>query len=338
MNLVTGATGHIGNVLVRQLLASGQPVRAVVRPGKIPHALQNLEVEIVPGDVLDPGSLVRAMQGVRVVYHLAARINLGSEPDPDTERVNLGGTLNLLTAMRDSGNRGKSIRLVYASSIYALRTPEHGVVDEACPFDPSHARGIYDHSKAEASLEVQKAAAGGLDAVLVCPTAVTGPFDFQVSEAGRGIQYNMSPGIKFYVDGAYDFVDVRDVAKGIILAARQGHRGETYILGGEKLSVREVSEIIWENAGGWHLGVHLPDWVADLAAEALPFFTGDPIVTQYTLGALRSNSSISHAKASQELGYLPRSARQAIADAVAWWQERSVEQASLPETIARATT
>ncbi|MBI4733024.1 MAG: NAD-dependent epimerase/dehydratase family protein [Chloroflexi bacterium] len=336
MQLVTGATGHIGNVLVRQLLAQGKKVRTLVRPSKTPLALQDLEVEIVPGDILDPDSLVRALDRVDVVYHLAARISLDPGPDPEPERVNLAVTRNLLAAARRPSATFRGPRFVYASTIYAMRPPEEGLVDESLPFDPEHARGVYDRSKAAASLEVQQAAADGLDALLVCPTAVAGPYDFQRSEAGRGILYHLPPGVKFTVDGAYDFVDVRDVANGLIAAAERGLRGETYILGGDRLTVREVAEAIWEAAGGWHVGVHLPDWVADLAASVLPFFTDDPLVTPYSLAAIRSNSHISHSKASRELGFRPRPARQAIVDAVRWWQEQRGELLPVPETIAKA--
>jgi dihydroflavonol-4-reductase len=332
MILVTGATGHIGNVLVRQLLERGQRVRAFVRPGSNRVALQGLDVECVPGDILDVGSLQRAMEGVSLVYHLAAKISLASGADAETETVNQEGTRNVLAVVNHAGVQ----RLVYASSIYALRVPERGVVDEHLPFDPEHARGVYDRSKAAASLEVLRAAANGMDAVIVCPTAVAGPFDFHVSEVGRGILYNLNPGIKFYVDGAYDFVDVRDVAHGLVLVAEKGQRGENYILGGDRLTVRDVAECIWEAAGGWHTGFWLPDWAADLAAGILPLLMDNPIVTPYSLAAVRSNSLISHEKALRELGFYPRPARQAILSAVRWWQERSSEPGVLPETIARA--
>jgi dihydroflavonol-4-reductase len=203
------------------------------------------------------------------------------------------------------------------------------------PYDPTLARGAYDSSKAAASLEVQKAAAAGLDAVLVCPTAVTGPYDFHDSETGRGVLYNLPPGIKFYVDGAYDFVDVRDVARGHIQAAEKGRRGESYILGGDRLTVRDVSECIWAAAGGWHAGFWLPDWVANLGAVILPLLAKNPLVTTYSLGAVRSNSFISHEKAMGELGYRPRPARQAILDAVDWWREVHREPGILPEKFAR---
>jgi dihydroflavonol-4-reductase len=342
MILVTGATGHIGNVLVRELLARGEKVRALVRPGKPPIPLAGLEVEIVPGDILDPVSLIQAMQGVDLVYHLAARISLLPGPDPEVERVNLEGTRNVLAAMRQGGVR----RLVYASSIYAMRIPSTGPVDERLPFDPQSARGAYDQSKAAATLEVLQAAAAGLQAVVVCPTAVVGPYDFQNSDAGRGIRYNMQAGIKAYVDGAYDFVDVRDVADGFIQAAALGRPGATYILGGNRLTVRQVAEIVWQAAGSRGTGIKIPLWLAYLTAELMPLFyqlTGRlPIFTRYSLDALGSNSNIRHARAAQELGYHPRPAQQAILDAVGWFQiqARSAQAVSgleQTESIFKAT-
>jgi dihydroflavonol-4-reductase len=333
MILVTGATGHIGNVLVRSLLERGECVRALVRPGPAPAALTGLEVEIASGDILDPGSLERAMQGVKLVYHLAARISLATAPDSELERVNLEGTLNVLEAIRRSGRP----RLVYASSIYALRKPEEGIrIDETQPFETQNCQGPYDQSKARASLAVQEAVKAGLDAVIVCPTAVTGPYDFHESEAGLAIQLYMRPGVKFIVKGAYDFIDVRDAAQGLILAAERGRRGETYILGSERLTVREVARMIGEAMGSWHNEVEIPLRLAYWAASLAPWYcelTGaKPFFTRYTLDAIGSNSQISHAKASRELGFRPGPARKAILDAVKWFQEMQAG-ALLPERL-----
>jgi dihydroflavonol-4-reductase len=333
LNLVTGATGHIGNVLVCELLQRGERVRALVRPGKRPLALEGLDIEMVPGDVLELDSLVRTMQGVEVVYHLAARISLASGSDPETERVNCEGTRNVINAARRSGIR----RLVYASSIYALRTPADGIpIDEMQPFDPEECRGAYDCSKARASLAIQEAVANGLDAVIVCPTAVTGPYDFQGSDAGRAIRIYMRPGLKFYVDGAYDFVDVRDVARGFILAAEKGHRGETYILGGERLTLWEVIQTVWEAVECWYPSFKIPLWLAYLVADLMPIYTeltsARPLFTRYSLDAVCSNSRVSHAKAGRELGFQPRPARQAIVDNMRWIQAQAGETL-IPETV-----
>jgi len=338
MILVTGGTGHIGNVLVRELLERGERLRVLVRPGITPLALEGLDVELFPGDIMDPDSLVRALHDVSLVYHLAARINLATGADPETEHVNLDGTRNLLAALRWSGTP----RLVYASSIYALRKPPDGSpIDETQPFDTLYCQGAYDHSKACASLAVQQAVAEGLDAVIVCPTAVTGPYDFHDSEAGRAIRMYMRPGLKFYVPGAYDFLDVRDAAQGFILAARKGRRGETYILSGERLTVREVTQTVWAATGGWHVGLEVPLWLAYWVADLMPLYnnlTGTkPLFTAYSLDAISSNSHISHAKATRELGFQPRPARQAVKDAVRWFQKRQLPGAPIPETIYKAT-
>ncbi len=337
MILVTGATGHIGNVLVRELLAGGQRVRALVRPGKMPIALAGLDVEIAPGDILDADSLEHAMQGVSQIYHLAARISLTDGPDPETARVNLEGTQNVIAAMHRSG----SARLVYASSVYALLKPANGApIDESQPFDTSQCQGAYDCSKARASLAVQAAVADGLDAVILCPTAVTGPYDFHNSEAGRAIRLYMQPGLKFTVKGAYDFIDVRDAAHGFILAASKGRRGETYILSGERLTVREVAQTVWQETHAWHASLEVPLWLAYGVAGLMPFYaelTGtEPVFTRYSLDAIGSNSHFSHARASRELGFQPRPARQAVLDAVRWFQQRPEVDIPISETFPRA--
>ncbi|MGB8213052.1 MAG: SDR family oxidoreductase [Anaerolineales bacterium] len=338
MILVTGATGHIGNVLVRELIERGQRVRVLVRPGRRPLALAGLDVDIATGDILEPDSLERALQGVNLVYHLAARISLASGPDPETERVNLDGTRNVLAAVRRLPG---TPRLVYASSIYALRKPADGTpIDETQPFDTEQCQGAYDCSKARASLEVQKAAAAGLDAVLVCPTAVTGPYDFHNSEAGRAIRLYMRPGLKFYVQGAYDFIDVRDAARGFLLAAEKGRRGETYILSGERMTVKEVAQTVWEETGGWQASLKVPLWLAGWVAGLMPLYStltgAQPFFTRYSLQAVCSNSHISHVKASRELGFQPGPARQAVIDAVRWFQQGLPADVPVPETINKA--
>jgi dihydroflavonol-4-reductase len=337
MMLVTGATGHIGNVIVRQLLERGEKVRVLVRPGKLPAALAGLNVEITHGDILDKTSLENALIGVSLVYHLAAHISLSARAGPVTQRTNLEGTLNLLEVMRRSG----TARLVYASSVYALRRPVNGrPIDETQPFDELECQGAYDCSKARASLAVQKAVAEGLDAVILCPSAVTGPYDFHDSEAGRAIRLYMRPGLKFYVEGAYDFVDVRDVAQGFILAAEKGSTGETYILSGERLSVREVAQMIGEATRVWHAGIKIPlglaYWIADRVETFSELSGVKPFFTRYSLDAICSNSKISHAKASRELGFQPRPAREAILEAVRWFQQRQVEAPANAERTPKA--
>jgi dihydroflavonol-4-reductase len=322
MILVTGATGHIGNVLVRKLLDRGEKVRALIWRGEDTTPLKNLDVEQVVGDVLDPASLEPAMRGVETVYHLAGIISIMPGRNPFVWRVNVEGTHNVLEAARHASIR----RLLYTSSIHAIAHAPHGVaMDETLGFDQNNPYGEYDRSKATASLEVQKAAARDLDAVIVCPTGVIGPYDFRGSEMGEVIRSATEAHTMLYVEGAYDFVDVRDVADGMIAAQELGRRGESYILSGQKLSVRYMLETVREVTGKAFASIKIPFSLAELAARYTPWYyqrtQAKPRFTPYSLQVLQSNANISYKKALAELGYKPRPVYESIADTVRWFLE-----------------
>ncbi|PWH17437.1 MAG: epimerase [Anaerolineae bacterium] len=312
---VTGATGHIGNVLVRQLLARGQRVRALIHSGKDAIPLHGLNVQTVSADLAEDRLPEGLLTGIDTVYHSAARIQIAPGGERETMRINLDGTLRLLDAAQRAGVR----RFVFVSSVHALRVPQEGIVDETLPFAVEHAHGVYDRSKAAASLAVLQANASGFETVVACPTGVVGPYDFRLYTSGRGVLYNISPGLKFFINGAFDFVDVRDVAQGLILAAEQGRAGQTYILGAEQLTLEEMARVVWETAGGWHVGIRLPDGIALLAAHILPLVSKSPMLTPYALETVRARISIRHTKAQQELGYSPRPVREALRDATRWF-------------------
>ena len=323
LTLVTGAAGHIGNVLARELVNRGQTVRALLMPGEDAAPLQDLSVELVEGDVLDFCSLQAAFEGVEVVYHLAGLISILPGKDPFVQTVNVLGTRNVIQAARLAGVR----RLVYTSSIHALQRVPHGIlIDENIPFDVQHAISAYDHSKAQASLEVLKAVQEGMDAVIACPTGVIGPYDFRRSEMGKLIIDCLKNKLMFYVDGAYDFVDVRDVAAGLILVGEHGRTGQTYILSGERLSVRDIFKHVQEIIGRRLVCLKIPGNLARLAASLTPLHYRltriKPRITSYSLATLASNSVISHAKAMLELGYSPRPLRETLADTIRWFRQQ----------------
>ena len=322
MWLVTGATGHIGNVLVRKLLRRGEKVRALIPANESRDPLKGLDVEAVTGDILDLDSVFESMRGIRGVFHLAGVISIMPGPNPFVRRVNVDGTKNVLDAAIESGVE----KVVYTSSIHAIQRVDDGVIDESLPFDADNPYGAYDRSKAEATLEVLGAARAGLETVVACPTGVIGPYDFRGSMMGSVIHDAAAAKPSLYVDGAYDFVDVRDVADGLISAAENGKRGESYILSGNKISVRYLLETIREITGRGFFQMKIPFDLAKFAALFTPMYYrlahATPRFTPYSLEVLKSNSNISHAKASRELGYKPRSIYESISDTVKWFLEK----------------
>jgi len=322
MNLVTGAAGHLGNVLVRELLKRDEAVRVLVLPGENTAGLDSLPVETVYGNILDVQSLEPACRNVTTVFHLAALVSLLDKDEPVMRRVNIEGTQNILRAAQTNAVQ----RFVYTSSIHALARPAHGVkIDEAQPFDARNSAGAYDRTKAEASLAVLQAASRGLHAVIVCPTGVIGPYDYRRSEMGEMILGWMLSPFHWLVKGSFDFVDVRDVAKGHIRARDHGRSGETYILGGNNIDIRRLVGMVANQTGRQKPSVRLPGWIAMLAAGAAEQYYRvthtRPSFTRYSLETLLSNSTISSHKAQRELGYLPRELSETISDTITWWLE-----------------
>ncbi|HSB90643.1 MAG TPA: NAD-dependent epimerase/dehydratase family protein [Anaerolineales bacterium] len=321
MILITGATGHIGNVLARRLARLGRSLRALVLPGEGLEALQGVPLEIVRGDVTREDDVARAVEGVDTVFHLAGLISTLPDPQPEVERVNVEGTATVVAACRRGGVR----RLVYTSSIHALRRRPPGVIlDETASFDARSAIAAYDRSKANASLLVQQASREGLDAVIVCPTGVIGPMDFRMSEMGGLVHDALIQRVLWTTDGAYNFVDVRDVAEGEILAASRGRTGETYILGGERVTVRRLMDLVRHAAGrtGRILRVPLP--LVRLAARFAPLWASmqrsRPRLTPYAVETLQSHSHISSARARRHLGYQTRPLYETLIDTISWWR------------------
>ena len=320
--IVTGATGHIGNVLVRELLAAGTVVRALVLPKDDKRPLAGLNLEIVYGDVTDSVSLRSAFAGAELVFHLAGIVTIMPGMASVLDRVNVGGMRNVIAACCASGVR----RLVYTSSIHAIAEPPHGtVIDESQPFDPDRVLGDYARSKARATFllldEVRK---GGLDAVICCPTGVIGPWDYGISNIGQLILDFASGHLKSYVSGAYDFVDVRDVARGLILAADKGQPGRHYIFSGAQVQVPELMEELARDIGYPAPSYQIPTVIARtagiLASAYYRLLRRKPVFTAYSIDVLRSNSLVSSARAREELGFISRPWQESIRDHVEWFR------------------
>jgi dihydroflavonol-4-reductase len=323
MNIVTGATGFIGNVLVRQLCGKGEHVTAFTRSDSDMSSLEGCEYKRVIGNILDPESLIRAFRGTNTVFHLASEITILPGPNKRLKEINIQGTRNVLKACFEC----KVKKLVYTSSIHAFKeTDESTVVDESVPFDPSSPMGLYNRSKAMASIEVLKAAKEGLNAVIVCPTAVIGPHDFRISHMGQLVIDYCKGKIKFTIDGAYDFVDVRDVCEGHMLAAERGLKGNSYLLSGYSITLDELMNLLSEITGIPRPKFKIPVNIARIAASFMPVYykiTGiKPKFTLYSINTVRSNSNIGHTKATKELGYNPRPLEESLRDTIKWFYKK----------------
>jgi dihydroflavonol-4-reductase len=180
---------------------------------------------------------------------------------------------------------------------------------------------------------VLNACKNGLDAVIVCPTGVIGPFDYRGSEMGVLIRDLMKQRLNFLIEGSYDFVDVRDVAHGLILAAEKGRAGELYILSGEPISIEGLRDCVQAENGNRGVSIRLPLVFARFIARLTPPFYRalriKPRFTLYSINTVAGNSTISHAKATRELGYQPRSLIATIDDTVRWWSAHLNRQRSL---------
>lgn len=319
--VVTGAAGHVGANLVRQLLDRGQSVRAVIREHD--DALEGLDVERVHADVRDAESLRRAFRDADVVYHLAAVISIDGDKGGLVPQVNIGGARNVAEAALACGVR----RLVHCSSIHAFdQEPLDQVLDETRGrSDQRPGHPAYDTSKARGEREVRRVIERGLDAVIINPTAVIGPHDFLRSRLGRTfieLYYRRLPSL---LEGGFNWVDVRDVCAGAMAAAERGRTGENYLLGGHWASVRELAEIVHRLTGMAPPRWTSPMWVAQLFvpfAVAYGRLRGvEPLYTWEALRALRSNRRIDCAKAEAELDYRPRPLEETVRSALAWLAE-----------------
>ncbi len=322
MILVTGATGHIGNVLVRELVARGEQVRALVLPGESCDSLSGLPIEMVVGNVLDPDTLDRWMKGVRLVYHLAGIVSIMPGDEEIMYRVNVEGARNVARAALKANVK----RMVHTASVHAFRREPHGVtMDEKTPLFLDGEAGAYDRTKAKGVQAVLEAVNEGLDAVIVCPSGVIGPHDYFDSEMGELVKTFATPKIHFIINGAYDFVDVRDVVQGMILAAEKGRTGEKYILSGEQVSLRWLLKKTQQIAGLRSPSLVVPFNLALFFSKYTQYFyrrlKKTPQFTSYSLQTVSENSRFCRNKSEKELGYRARPLEESIRDYLAWRSE-----------------
>lgn len=317
---ITGATGHLGQALVRQLVDEGRPVRAIgAEPLDIAFPdLDDLPVERVQADVRDDRQVSRAIAGADVVLHLAARVSIASD-DALLGPINVGGVANVLDACRTHGVR----RLVHVSSVGALVPGGTcGEVEERAPLlDP--AANAYGASKARGEQLVRHAIADGLDAVIVYPTGILGPGDPGRNHLNRMLLDLWRRRLPARVGGGFDWVDVRDVTAGIVAAERWAPAGGRYVLAGNWATVEELTTRAAAVGGVRPPRVALPMGVARFAAavaEPVQRAARRPLrFTRSTLDTLTSDDPYDPVRARRELGYSPRPLQETLEDTFDWF-------------------
>jgi len=321
-SLLTGATGFIGAAVARALLARGHAVRALVRRGSPRDNIAGLKLDLVEGDLTDAASLARATAGCRYVFHLAADYRLWV-PDPAAMlRANVEGTTALMRAAQASGVE----RIVYCSSVAALGLRKDGApADEETPVAEAEIVGNYKRSKYLAEQAVlAMVRESGLPAVIVNPSAPVGPRDIKPTPTGRMIRDAAAGRMPGYLETGLNIVHVEDVAEGHLLALERGVIGERYILSGDNLMLGALFAMIARRAGRRPPRLKLSEgvlWPIALLSEGLARTLGiAPLVTREHLMMARKRMFFSCAKAVAQLGYNPRPAELAVADAIDWFE------------------
>jgi dihydroflavonol-4-reductase len=318
---VTGATGHIGACLVRALQKRGRKVRALVHNNQ--KALEGLDIDIVKGNINDPYSLAQAFSGAEVVYHLAASISLSMNDWPAVEAVNVMGTRNVVDACLKCGVR----RLMHFSSIHAMtQEPLNEPLDERRSLVDAAGCPPYDRSKAAGEREVREGIEQGLDAVILNPTSVIGPDDYQLSHMGTALLAMAKGKLPALIEGGFDWVDVRDVVAAALAAEEKAPQAAKYLLSGNYATICELAELTENILGTPAPRFVCPTWLARTGAPVLTAFNqitrNRPLFTDVTVRALtHCNHNISHERATREMGYNPRPLRETLKDTFRWFEK-----------------
>ena len=318
--IITGANGHLGNTIIRLLEKRDVLVRGLILPSET--AKNHRNITYIKGDVRDRSTLLPLFEDCQdmevTVIHTAGIIDISEHVSPLLYDVNVNGTKTVVSLCLEKQVK----RMVYVSSVHAI--PEKGklhTLHEVSRFSADEVTGGYAKTKAEATQAVLNAVKEGLNAVIVHPSGILGPYDQSGNHLVQMVSDYLLGKLPACVKGGYDFVDVRDVAKGCLLAAEKGRTGECYILSNRHYEVKEVLQMVKEINGGKKIPV-LPMWMAKAAAPIMQWHARRkkmrPLYTKYSLYTLNSNDKFSHDKATSELGYRPRDLCQTIADTVAW--------------------
>lgn len=324
---ITGGTGFVGANLVRALLDEGHSVRALVRPSSDQRNLEGLPVEIVHGDLTSTTEeLQQQVSRCDVVFHVAALYSLWQKDREELYRANVTGTERLLTAARAAGVH----RFVFTSSVAAIGVPPPGrLATEETTTTVDALVSDYKKSKFLAEAAALQAARAGFDVVIVNPSTPIGPYDIKPTPTGDVILRFLEGRMPFYVHTGLNLIDVRDVARGHILAWQKGKRGERYILGNRNVSLREMLEMLSALTGlkapRWPIPHGIPLAAAYLDEMVLARLPGwRPSLSYSSVQMSRKAMYYDATKAVSELGLTQRPIEGALEAAVEWFIEKGM--------------
>lgn len=319
--LLTGATGFVGGHLARALLDEGYDVRCLARESAKLDNIDRLSVELVRGDLADPGSVLRAMRGCDRVFHCAADYRL-YVPDPAPMYVsNVEGTRNVMTAAAECGVQ----RVVYTSTVGALGLHSDGrPADETAAVRFSDMVGHYKKSKFQAERVAEEWAAKGLPVVLVHPSAPVGDLDVKPTATGQMIVDFLNGRMAAYVETGLNLIDVRDVAQGHLLAAEHGRVGEKYILGHRNMTLKQILDLLARITGRPAPRIKLPHWVP-LTVSVFDTWLARPLgrnprVPLDAVRLARKKMFFDSSKAVRELGLPQTPVEEPLERAVDWFR------------------
>jgi dihydroflavonol-4-reductase len=311
--LLTGGSGFLGSHVVRALAERGEELRLLARKGSNLDHLADLQCERANGDVLDRRSVRRAMKGVERLFHLAGTTSLRAANRDAVFDLNVKGTRIVLEEALEAGVQ----RVVHTSSVAAIGpAPPRGTADESQPFRAGHLGIAYVNSKHEAELEALRLAAHGLPVVIVNPSFVLGPDD-PTGTSMQLVRRFLLGRIPGYVDGGLNVVDVRDVARGHVLADEKGEVGERYILGGRNFTLdRLFSDLA--RISGRPRPPKLPATAIAVAVGAMERLGLSVAISEDEVRSASCWWTYRNTKARRELGFEPRPHEETLEEAVHW--------------------
>ncbi len=318
--LVTGANGHLGSTIINLLLKEKKNIRAFVLENDVLHL--DKKVEIIRGNITDKKSIYPLFKDLEnkevIVIHCAGIVTIASKFDQKVYDVNVVGTKNIA----DVALEYKVKKFIHVSSVHAILEEKNKTIKEVDKFYPDKVEGLYAKTKAEASNYILDMSKKGLNAIVVHPSGIIGPGNYGKGHLSQLIIDYLNNRLTAIVKGGYDFVDVRDVADGILKAIEKGRVGECYILSNRYFEIKEIINLLHEVTNHKPIKTILPNWFAKLTAPIAELYykilKQPPLYTSYSIYTLSTNSHFSHERATKELDYNPRDMRKTLKDTVEW--------------------